>query len=170
MPFADKIFIYQRNILYINPFVPNAPFLYPLKTSENLTVFWCFQGIEKGRIGKEWVKTIWQEYFLSSSINRSFSWLFRAASIFFLSQFVVFFQYFFFCLFFVWTSFHFIWRWMLFYFFMTVFLIIVYKENQKNFIDVDMPRRKFLRQVWTQSKLAVATHLTECEFCVTSGQ
>ena len=23
----------------INPFVPNAPFLYPLKTSENLTVF-----------------------------------------------------------------------------------------------------------------------------------
>ena len=24
---------------HINPFVPNAPFLYPLKTSENLTVF-----------------------------------------------------------------------------------------------------------------------------------
>ena len=24
---------------FINPFVPNAPFLYPLKTSENLTVF-----------------------------------------------------------------------------------------------------------------------------------
>ena len=23
----------------INPFVPSAPFLYPLKTSENLTVF-----------------------------------------------------------------------------------------------------------------------------------
>ena len=23
----------------INPFIPNAPFLYPLKTSENLTVF-----------------------------------------------------------------------------------------------------------------------------------
>ena len=28
----------------INPFVPNAPFLYLLKLSENLTVFWCFQG------------------------------------------------------------------------------------------------------------------------------
>ena len=31
------------------PFVPNAPFLYPLKT------FWCFQGVEKGCIGNEWV-------------------------------------------------------------------------------------------------------------------
>ena len=29
---------------YINAFVPNAPFLYPLKTSKNLTVFSCFQG------------------------------------------------------------------------------------------------------------------------------
>ena len=27
-----------------NLFVPNTHFLYPLKTSENLTVFWCFQG------------------------------------------------------------------------------------------------------------------------------
>ena len=27
----------------INPFVPNVPFLYPLKKSENLIVFWCFQ-------------------------------------------------------------------------------------------------------------------------------
>ena len=42
----------------INPFVPNAPFLYPLKTSENLTVFLCFQGVEKGCIENEWVKTI----------------------------------------------------------------------------------------------------------------
>ena len=32
----------------LNPFVHNAPFLYPLKTSENLKVFWCFQGVEKG--------------------------------------------------------------------------------------------------------------------------
>ena len=31
----------------MNPFVPNAPFLYPVKTSENLTVFWYFQGVEK---------------------------------------------------------------------------------------------------------------------------
>ena len=29
----------------VNPFVRNAPFLYPLKTSENCKVFWCFQGV-----------------------------------------------------------------------------------------------------------------------------
>ena len=33
---------------WLNPFVPNAPFLYTLKTSENRKVFWCFQGVEKG--------------------------------------------------------------------------------------------------------------------------
>ena len=38
-----------------NPFAPNAPLLYPLKISENLTVFWCFQGVEKGCIGNKWV-------------------------------------------------------------------------------------------------------------------
>ena len=40
----------------INPFVPNAPFLYALKISENLTVSWWFQKVEKGCIGKKWVK------------------------------------------------------------------------------------------------------------------
>ena len=39
----------------MNPLVPIAPFLYPLKTSENLTVF---QGVERGCIGSEWVKEI----------------------------------------------------------------------------------------------------------------
>ena len=39
----------------LNPFVPNAPFLYPLKT-EIRKVFWCFHGVEKGCIGNEWVK------------------------------------------------------------------------------------------------------------------
>ena len=38
-----------------NPFVPNASFVYPLKTSENLKVFWRFQGVEKGCIGSKWV-------------------------------------------------------------------------------------------------------------------
>ena len=38
-----------------NPFVSNAPFLYLLKTSENLTVFWYFQGVEKRCTGNEWV-------------------------------------------------------------------------------------------------------------------
>ena len=41
----------------INPFVPSTPFLYPLKISENLTVF-CFQGVEKGCTGNEWVKDL----------------------------------------------------------------------------------------------------------------
>ena len=29
-------------MITFNPFTPNAPFLYSLETSENLTVFWCF--------------------------------------------------------------------------------------------------------------------------------
>ena len=39
----------------LNPFVFNVPFLYPLKTSENL-VFSCFQGVEKRCIGNKGVK------------------------------------------------------------------------------------------------------------------
>ena len=38
------------------PFVPKAPFLCLLKTSENLTVFSFFQGIEKGCVRNKWVK------------------------------------------------------------------------------------------------------------------
>ena len=34
----------------------NASFFYPLKTSENFTVFWCFQWVANGCIGNEWVK------------------------------------------------------------------------------------------------------------------
>ena len=41
--------------IFFNQFVPNASFLYPLKTSENLKVFWCFRGVEKDCIGNEWV-------------------------------------------------------------------------------------------------------------------
>ena len=36
-----------------NPFVSNAAFLFPLKTLENLTVFWCFEGVEKAYIGNK---------------------------------------------------------------------------------------------------------------------
>ena len=42
----------------LNPFVPNAPFLYSLKTSEKRKVFWCFEKVEKGCIGSKWVKVI----------------------------------------------------------------------------------------------------------------
>ena len=38
-----------------NPFFPNAPFLYPMKTSENRNVFLCFQGVDKGCIRNGWV-------------------------------------------------------------------------------------------------------------------
>ena len=47
---------YRSSFLNISSLVPSAPFLYPLKTSENLTVF-CFRGVEKRCIGNEWVKT-----------------------------------------------------------------------------------------------------------------
>ena len=42
-------------LLNFNPIAPNAPFVYPppLKISENLMVFKCFQGVEKGCIGNE---------------------------------------------------------------------------------------------------------------------
>ena len=43
------------NNLSINPLFHYALFLYPLKTPENLTVFWCFQGVEKGGTGNKWV-------------------------------------------------------------------------------------------------------------------
>ena len=38
-----------------NPFVPNAHFLNPLKTSENRKVFLCFQGVEKACTGNKWI-------------------------------------------------------------------------------------------------------------------
>ena len=41
--------------LFFNSPVPNAPFLYLLKTSENCKVLWRFLGVEKGCIGNEWV-------------------------------------------------------------------------------------------------------------------
>ena len=41
--------------LFFNTFIPNAPFPYPLKTSENRKIFLCFQGVEEGCIGNEWV-------------------------------------------------------------------------------------------------------------------
>ena len=42
----------------INLFVPNAPFLYLLKTSENHKVSWCSQGVEKGCTENKWVKRL----------------------------------------------------------------------------------------------------------------
>ena len=52
---GQKSQIFEQSFC-INPYVPNAPFLYPLKT-ENRKVFWCFQGVEKECIGNKWVKS-----------------------------------------------------------------------------------------------------------------
>ena len=38
-------------IVAINPLQPGVAFLYPLKTSENLKVFLCFQGYSKATMG-----------------------------------------------------------------------------------------------------------------------
>ena len=48
---VKRLKIKERN--RINPFVPTAPFLYSLKASENLKVFWCFKGVEKGALGTD---------------------------------------------------------------------------------------------------------------------
>ena len=53
---AHQANIFKINFKHINQFVPNVLLLFPLKTSENLTVFLCFQGVEKGCIRDEWVK------------------------------------------------------------------------------------------------------------------
>ena len=51
----------------LNPFVPDAPFLYPLETSENRNFFWCFQGVEKECIGNKWVN--------ESNLVPDFQWI-----------------------------------------------------------------------------------------------
>ena len=65
---------------YVNSFVPNAPFFYPLIISENLTVFWCFQGVEKGCIVNKCVIIYLQFYHAvqelgdSLHLRRNFFW------------------------------------------------------------------------------------------------
>ena len=56
--YSERIFLNHLLAIWdqLKPFVPNSPFLYTLKTTENLTIFWCFQGAEKGCIENEWVK------------------------------------------------------------------------------------------------------------------
>ena len=55
----------------INPFAPSAPFFYPLKTSENLQVFLCFQGVEKGCIENKCVKKELAEIRNGNTLQRS---------------------------------------------------------------------------------------------------
>ena len=58
-----------QSVVY-DPFVPCAPFLYPLKASENLTVFWCFQGVEKRSISEAWVKDAFTTLFSGTAFLR----------------------------------------------------------------------------------------------------
>ena len=48
--------VYVKLQVPINQFVPKATFLYPLKTSENRKIFWCFQRVEKGCMGTTGLK------------------------------------------------------------------------------------------------------------------
>ena len=67
---AKGLLKFKRHLMLklteFNSFVPDAPFLYTLKTSENLNIFWRFQGVGKGCIGNKWVK-----YQLNLTINCS---------------------------------------------------------------------------------------------------
>ena len=47
----DDISKTKLSLPNFKPFVPNAPFLYPMKTSSNRKIFLCFQG---GREGVHW--------------------------------------------------------------------------------------------------------------------
>ena len=51
--FTCWIQLFDGAFKLLNPFVPNAPFFCPLKTSENLTVFWCVQEAEKACTGND---------------------------------------------------------------------------------------------------------------------
>ena len=54
-----RILFWDQIEAYVNPFAPSASLLYPLKTSENRKVFWCFQVVKKGCIGNKWVNIVY---------------------------------------------------------------------------------------------------------------
>ena len=65
----------KGDTVIVNPFVPNAPFLYPLKTSENLSE--NLQGEEKGCVGNKWVNSLtwWCSLVISSNAFSNFNLL-----------------------------------------------------------------------------------------------
>ena len=72
----SDVFRVTRSVLVkiqiiFNLFIFSAPFIYPLKIPENLTVFGCFQWVEKGYIGNKWVKLLCNTslYFSFISVN-----------------------------------------------------------------------------------------------------
>ena len=67
-----KNLIEQFLIIFINPFVPNAPFLCPLDFSGNLKIFLRFHGVEKGCSGNRRVKSNFNFMGNSNRINDTF--------------------------------------------------------------------------------------------------
>ena len=59
MPFTKRSapFCSSGRCPMIRDYSLNIPFPYLLKTSENLSVFRCFQRVEKGCIGSKWVNS-----------------------------------------------------------------------------------------------------------------
>ena len=53
----------------VNPFIPNAPFRYPLKTSKNRQVLCWFQELEKRCIGNKWVNIFDYIFFLQICLS-----------------------------------------------------------------------------------------------------
>lgn len=80
-----EIFGYDGDKLLLNPFFPNATFLYPLKTCW----CWCFQGAEKGCKEKEfypWHVSLLKITFCKFSIIVSFRFL--SAFIYYIMQYM----------------------------------------------------------------------------------
>ena len=68
--YKSKLYTKQRPIYHINPFVPNTPFLYNLKTSENRKSFLYFQGVEKRCIWNKWVKLKIQKWHSKNIVGK----------------------------------------------------------------------------------------------------
>ena len=65
---VKEIYKTLRFTNYANPFFPNALFLYPLKTSGKLAVFWCFQRVALGTNGlNHHLRLVWRP---TSAFNR----------------------------------------------------------------------------------------------------
>ena len=76
---VKEIYKILRFTNYANPFFPNALFLYPLKTSAKLTVFWCFQRVEEGCIWNKWVnhhlRLVWRPTSVFNRLRSSYIFL-----------------------------------------------------------------------------------------------
>ena len=68
--YRSKLYAKQHPLFHINPFVPNIPFLYPLKTSENRKAFWYFQWLEKRCLWNKWIKLKIQKWHSKNIVGK----------------------------------------------------------------------------------------------------